>query len=242
MARLKTLHADTDKAAATAAGTLASGGSCIEFENVTVQTPTGVELVRNLSFSLKPGGSLLLTGHNGAGKSSIFRCLGGLWKIPSGKITKPGGAASGLHQDVFYLPQKPYNVLGTLVEQLTYPQTGATLPHAQLLEILQTVELAYLARREGVLEREVNWEETLSFGEKQRLAIARLLYHKPKYAILDECTSGVSSAMERKLYACCMAMSITFITICAPPPLHPLLPPTVSQSSEPPEPEAEQTR
>ena len=56
-------------------------------------------------------------------------------------------------------------------------------------------------RRSQVLEQEINWEETLSFGEKQRLAIARLIYHKPRYAILDECTSGVSSAMERRLYA-----------------------------------------
>ena len=54
------------------------------------------------------------TGHNGAGKSSIFRCLGGLWAVPEGEITKPGSATSGLHQDVFYLPQKPYNVIGTL--------------------------------------------------------------------------------------------------------------------------------
>ena len=63
---------------------------------------------------------MLLTGHNGAGKSSIFRCLGGLWTIPKGSITKPG-SAEGLNTDVFYIPQKPYQVLGTLADQLTYP-------------------------------------------------------------------------------------------------------------------------
>ena len=52
-------------------------------------------------------------------RSSIFRCLGGLWSIPRGTIRRPGGLASGLHQECFYVPQKPYNVLGTLVEQLT---------------------------------------------------------------------------------------------------------------------------
>ena len=52
-------------------------------------------------------------------RSSIFRCLGGLWNIPRGTIRRPGGLASGLHQECFYVPQKPYNVLGTLVEQLT---------------------------------------------------------------------------------------------------------------------------
>ncbi len=48
-------------------------------------TPKGVTLVTGLSFEMPKGGSLLLTGHNGAGKSSIFRCLGGLWNIVSPK-------------------------------------------------------------------------------------------------------------------------------------------------------------
>ena len=83
----------------------------IAFEHVDIVTPKGVRLVNDLSFSIELGGSLLITGHNGAGKSSIFRCLGGLWTVPTGTITKPGSAASGLHQEVFYLPQKPYQVL-----------------------------------------------------------------------------------------------------------------------------------
>ena len=54
---------------------------------------------------------MLLTGHNGAGKSSVFRCLAGLWKIPEGQIQKPGSAKgnNSLAGTVFYLPQKPYN-------------------------------------------------------------------------------------------------------------------------------------
>ena len=49
-----------------------------------------VKLVDHLSFELAKGGSLLLTGHNGAGKSSIFRCLGGLWEIPQGRTARKG--------------------------------------------------------------------------------------------------------------------------------------------------------
>ena len=59
----------------------------------------------------------------------------------------------------------------------------------------------------------MNWEETLSLGETQRLAMARLFYHAPTYAILDECTSAVSTAMEERLYDLCRQRNITCITI-----------------------------
>ena len=68
-------------------------GDRIEFKDVTIRTPTKKTLVEHLDFSLNIGESILLTGHNGAGKSSIFRCLGGLWDIPEGAITKPGYVA-----------------------------------------------------------------------------------------------------------------------------------------------------
>jgi ABC-type uncharacterized transport system fused permease/ATPase subunit len=66
------------------------------------------------------GDSLLLVGHNGAGKSSIFRCLGALWSVPCGKITKPKNTT-----DIFYIPQRPYNVMGTLADQMTCPPARA---------------------------------------------------------------------------------------------------------------------
>ena len=128
-----------------------SVGDCIEFDDVTIRTPKDITLVEHLSFKLEREQSLLLTGHNGAGKSSIFRCLGGLWTIPHGSITKPGSAESGLDQEVFYLPQKPYNVLGTLYDQLTYPEQigegDTTLTKERLIEILDYVDLGYLAER-----------------------------------------------------------------------------------------------
>eukprot|EP00040_Diaphanoeca_grandis_P021946 m.117418 g.117418 ORF g.117418 m.117418 type:complete len:1285 (-) comp28579_c0_seq1:26-3880(-) len=200
----------------------ADDGDFIQFKDVEVKTPTGITLVEKLNFTLKRGETLLLTGHNGAGKSSIFRCLGGLWTIEKGSIVKPGGGASGLHNDVFFLPQKPYNVLGTLPEQLTYPgikDGEKPLEEAEVREILSKVDLEYLLERENVMTAETHWEEALSLGEKQRLAIARLIYHKPQYAILDECTSAVSGAMERTLYRVCKEMNITYITISHRPVL-----------------------
>ena len=193
----------------------------IEFKEVKVQTPTKVTLVEKLNFRLNRGDSILITGHNGAGKSSIFRCLGGLWDVPEGEITKPGSASSGLHQDVFYLPQKPYNVIGTLYDQLTYPESGAgsNVTVEMLTDIMDRVDLRYLVSAPGVLTDDINWEERLSLGEKQRLAMARLIYHKPKFAILDECTSAVSGQMEYQLYEICKELKVTYITISHRPTL-----------------------
>ena len=193
----------------------------IEFKNVNIETPSGNALVDNLSFTLGLKDSLLITGHNGAGKSSIFRCLGGLWNIPCGTISKPGGSSKGLLSGVFYVPQKPYQVLGTLADQLTYPGSvsGEILTQETLKNILVQVDLGYLAERPNVMRAEINWEEELSLGEKQRIAIARLIFRKPKFAILDECTSAVSSEMEIRLYQICQDLGITYITISHRPAL-----------------------
>ena len=196
-------------------------GASIKFNNVTVKTPTQRVLCRDLSFEVGRNDSMLLTGHNGAGKSSLFRCLAGLWPIEHGSIQKPGSGA-GLRGTVFYLPQKPYNVLGTLVDQLTYPELGSTsddISEAQVRSILAEVDLEYLADRPGVFTEEVNWEEECSLGEKQRLAIARLIWHKPKFAILDECTSAVSTKTEEQLYWMLNAKGVTYITISHRPVL-----------------------
>jgi len=199
--------------------------NCIAFEKVDVFTPTGNLLVKNLTFEVTGNNdSLLLTGHNGAGKSSIFRCLAGLWKIPAGEITKPMSKINpnSLSGDVFYLPQKPYNVVGTLIDQLIYPASAnecEELSIEYLKRILSKVELSYLADRKGAFTDDTNWEDALSLGEKQRLAIARLLHHKPKFAILDECTSGVATSMEKYLYLLLNEMNISYITISHRPML-----------------------
>jgi len=194
-------------------------GDEVRFENVDVITPTGNVLVRELSFTVKRESNLLLTGANGAGKSSIFRCLGGLWHVSTGRITKPGVSHSGLHNEIFYLPQKPYNVIGTLRDQIVYPysEDQVSLNNEQIGELLEMVSLSYLNDKDAC--KIINWEDRLSLGEQQRLAMARLFYHSPRFAILDECTSAVNKEMEELLYMECRRLKIAYITICHRPAL-----------------------
>lgn len=77
-------------------------------------TPADTLLVRDLTLSVPHGTNLLVTGPNGAGKSSLFRVLGGLWHLQEGVIRKPGSAEDGLSHHIFYVPQRPYVMAGTL--------------------------------------------------------------------------------------------------------------------------------
>ncbi|KAK2990477.1 hypothetical protein RJ640_008936 [Escallonia rubra] len=193
----------------------------IAFDGVKVVTPSGNVLVDDLTLRVESGSNLLITGPNGSGKSSLFRVLGGLWPLVSGHIVKPG-IGSDLNKEIFYVPQRPYTAVGTLRDQLIYPLTGdqevEPLTHNGMVELLKNVDLEYLLDRYPP-EKEINWGDELSLGEQQRLGMARLFYHKPKFAILDECTSAVTTDMEERFCAKVRAMGTSCITISHRPAL-----------------------
>lgn len=79
---------------------------------------------------------------------------------------------------------------------------------------MDNVKLDHIVAREKDGWSTLNdWADVLSGGEKQRMAMARLIYHKPLYAILDECTSAVSVDVEGLLYTYMKEMGITLITV-----------------------------
>jgi ABC-type uncharacterized transport system fused permease/ATPase subunit len=90
---------------------------------------------------------------------------------------------------------------------------------SELEGCLRSVELDYLLARGRGWDQVQNWQETLSGGEKQRLAMARLLYHRPSFAVLDECTSAVSADGELKLYQELTAAGVTCLSIAHRPAL-----------------------
>lgn len=198
-----------------------SEANYIEFDGVKVVTPTGNVLVEDLTLRVESGSNLLITGPNGSGKSSLFRVLGGLWPLISGHIVKPG-IGSDLNKEIFYVPQRPYTAVGTLRDQLIYPLTEdqevEPLTQSEMAELLKNVDLEYLLDRYPS-DKEVNWDDELSLGEQQRLGMARLFYHKPKFAILDECTSAVTTDMEERFCAKVRAMGTSCITISHRPAL-----------------------
>ncbi|GAP85367.1 putative lipid transporter [Rosellinia necatrix] len=201
-------------------GTIQKGFDGVRLEHVPIVAPGlwpqgGEELLESLSLIVRRGEHLLISGPNGVGKSAIARVLAGLWPVYRGLVSRPKSIGE---DGIMFLPQRPYLSIGTLRDQVIYPDGELDMrlkrkSEDDLKRALDAAKLGYLPDREGGWDTRKEWKDVLSGGEKQRVGIARLLYHEPQYAIIDEGTSAVSSDVEGLLYETCKEKGITLITI-----------------------------
>ncbi|KAF8070971.1 Abcd2 [Scenedesmus sp. PABB004] len=192
---------------------------------------------RGLSFTLAPGESLLVVGPSGCGKSSLLRVLAGLWTSGSGVVRGPPAS------ELFFLPQRPFMPLGSLRSQLTFPDwrdgaarrqqpaaalrpsgsstaidmaggDGGAERDAALEALVGSVRLSHLlTRHAGGLDAEVDWASVLSLGEQQRVAVVRLLHHRPSLAVLDEATAALDPASEAAVYRLVAAACPSYVSV-----------------------------
>ncbi|HLL28041.1 MAG TPA: ABC transporter ATP-binding protein/permease [Xanthobacteraceae bacterium] len=165
-------------------------GIAMELHDVSVTLDDGTVVVKEANVSIKPGERVLFEGESGSGKSTLVRAIAGLWPWGSGAIRIQPRAA------MFLLPQKPYIPTGPLRRAVIYPKAADEVSDEEVKRALDAVGLKELADR---INDDASWDQTLSGGEKQRVAFARLLIHKPDIIVMDEATSALDSASQEKL-------------------------------------------
>ncbi|RVC00187.1 ABC transporter ATP-binding protein/permease, partial [Mesorhizobium sp. M7A.F.Ca.CA.002.15.2.1] len=167
-------------------------GAMLSLDDLSVTLDDGTSVVKETEVAIEPGERVLVAGESGSGKSTLVRAVAGLWPW--------GGGSVNFHADrrLFMLPQRPYIPSGTLRRAVAYPAAADKWTIKQIKAALDKVGLAYLAER---IKEEAPWDQTLSGGEKQRLAFARLLLHRPDIVVLDEATSALDEKSQDAMMA-----------------------------------------
>ena len=130
-----------------------------------------------MNFHVSPGKWLLLKGYSGAGKTTLLKTLSHCWPWFKGDISSPA--------DSWYVSQTPLIKTG-LLKEIICKALPLPVDDKSLSEVLHQVGLGKLAARIHDHDR---WGDILSSGEKQRIALARLILRRPKWIFLDETTS-----------------------------------------------------
>jgi len=192
-------------------------GDHLIFNHVTLFKPDGTVLLKDLNFEVPLGTRVIITGENGVGKSSLFRVLRGLWPLAQGTITTPPREST---KTFYFLSQANFVPIGSLREIVIYPHQNEDMKREGKTDedIQRALEWSHLRKLKvnGVmpsLDTVLDWQVDLSPGQKQRMAFARLFYHSPKYAVLDDCTNGVAPDIELDLYARLRELGVTVISI-----------------------------
>ncbi|MGR9154824.1 ABC transporter ATP-binding protein/permease [Rhizobium leguminosarum] len=166
------------------------GDAMLSLNDLSVSLDDGTAVVKETQVVIEPGERVLVAGESGSGKSTLVRAIAGLWPWGEGSVN--------FHADrrLFMLPQRPYIPSGTLRRAVAYPGAADSWTPDEIKAALDKVGLDYLNDK---IEEDAPWDQTLSGGEKQRLAFARLLLHHPDIIVLDEATSALDEKSQDKM-------------------------------------------
>lgn len=167
-------------------------GAALRLRDLSVTLDDGTAVVDDTDVAIKKGERVLIAGESGSGKSTLVRAIAGLWPWGGGTIEVEHGAK------LMLLPQRPYVPIGTLRRAATYPDPAESRSVEEVAQAFRRVGLDHLIER---VDEDAPWDQTLSGGEKQRLAFARIFLHKPDIIVLDEATAALDPKSQEELMA-----------------------------------------
>jgi putative ATP-binding cassette transporter len=157
-------------------------------QDLEVALPDQCATLDQRRVEVNPGERVQILGKPGRGKSTLFRALAGMWPWGAGTIQLPPRAA------IMFMPTRPYLPLGTLRAAVTYPAAPDHFDDGAVRAALERLDLAHLVAALDLTDR---WDRQLPLDEQQRLAIARLLLHRPRWVIMDDAISALDDEHRR---------------------------------------------
>ena len=174
----------------------------VDFNNVTFSYDDDKNVVENLSFSVKEGEQVTLSGRTGAGKSTIFKLLLGLYEPGKGNISIAGQKVTAIPDNekrkiYGYVEQTFHMVPGTVKDQITLYDSSITDE-----DVIEAAKVAGL--HDAIMELENGYDtickpEDFSQGQWQLLSIARAAAAKPRLLLLDEITANLDADTEKNV-------------------------------------------
>lgn len=167
----------------------------LEINDVKLTSPNdGQVIIKGLNLKFSAGIDTMLQARSGVGKSTLYKAIGGTWLSGEGEIIIPNSFDA-----IYFLPQTPTIPDDTLRNILAYPQAECKYSDAELMSVLKIVEMEHPAER---LDERIQLNSPLSLGQKQRIALARVLLRKPDWVFLDEATASLDEKAEAMAYRC----------------------------------------
>jgi len=194
----------------------------LEIKKMNFAYNPNTPLFVNFSETIKARNITGIIGKSGCGKTTLIDVIAGLQNAGGNVVTVDGVELTNdklplWKRELGYLPQDSFFIDGTIRENLIW-DSGRNLSDEQIVAVLEQVnaDQLVLGQKQGLDTFIVNYQYHFSGGERQRLALARVLIRKPKLLLLDEATSALDNENEAQIMDCLVRLkknvTIVFVT------------------------------
>jgi putative ATP-binding cassette transporter len=180
----------------------------IAYQRLSLCAPgDGRVLIADLTASIAPGTRVLVLGSNEDAKTALFRATAGVWDSGEGRVYRPGPT------ELYFLPERPYLPPGTLREVLVRTGQEDEVSEERIRAVVDALDLDPVLARAGGLDVEGDWDNLLSLGEQQRLAVGRVLLATPRFVFLERLSTALGPEGADRVLAMLSDRSITYLSV-----------------------------